>query len=284
MTKRILSNRLFAALAALGALLSFASVAAAAVQPEKGGYWFPRDVSLNGHRIDWLINITMVFVVILFVIMCIWMAMACVKHGRGHVADYDHGDAKKSVTFALCLSALIFFVVDGNLFYNSVKDLDEAFWNFDDAAAHPEVVKVEVNARQWAWDFRLAGPDGKFATADDVVTLNDLRIPKDRPILLQIGAVDVIHSFYVPNMRQKIDAVPGNINLMWFQAKETGEFDIACAQHCGTNHYLMKGKLTILDSAGFDAWAAQASRVSQLDYDEKDMSSHWGWDWMEKTK
>lgn len=109
-----------------------------------------------------------------------------------------------------------------------------------------------------------------------------MRIPKDRPILLQIGATDVLHSFNLPNMRQKMDAVPGHINLMVFQAKETGEFDIACAQHCGTNHYLMKGKLTVLESADYDAWAAQGSKVSQLNYDPNDTASHWGWEWTEK--
>ena len=116
----------------------------------------------------------------------------------------------------------------------------------------------------------------------DVVTLNDLRVPKDRPILLQIGATDVIHSFYLPNVRQKMDAVPGTITHMWFQVTETGEFDIACAQHCGTNHYLMKGKLTILEPADFDAWAEQATKVSSLDFDPNDAASHWGWEWTER--
>lgn len=274
-------------LRALPSLLAFSCVwllagaATADVKPGSG-YGFPHDASLHGHRIDWLIEITMFFCAILFLIMCAWILWACFAHGSKHEAHYEHGDGKHSITVALGLSGLIFFVVDGNLFYHSVKDLSEAFWNFDDAAAHPDVVRVEVNARQWAWDFRLAGPDGKFATSDDVVTLNDLRVPKDRPILLQIGATDVIHSFYLPNMRQKIDAVPGHINLMWFQAKETGEFDIACAQHCGTNHYLMKGKLTVLESTDFDAWAAQGSRISQLNYDSNDTASHWGWEWTEK--
>jgi len=60
-------------------------------------------------------------------------------------------------------------------------------------------------------------------------------------VILELASADVIHSFYLPNLRLKQDAMPGMINRMWFQAKETGEFDIGCAQHCGTNHYKMKG-------------------------------------------
>lgn len=266
---------------ALGLAL-LAIPAAAAVKPESG-IGFPHDASLDGHRIDWLINITGVFVAILFVIMCVWMAMAAIKHRSGrHVAEYDHGDARKSVTVALGLSALIFFVVDGNLFYFSVKDLSEAFWNFDIPEKDPETVRVEVNARQWAWDFRYPGPDGRFATADDVVTFNDLRIPVGVPVHVEVAAVDVIHSFYLPNFRQKIDAVPGTINSLWFEAKETGQFNIACAQHCGVNHYLMKGYLTVLTPEDYASWMAQAAEVSARTDDPADPSTRWGWDW--KTK
>src|SRR2546422_568876 len=70
------------------------------------GWLMPHDASENGRRIDWLLNVTMVFVVILFVIMVLWMLAAALKHGRHHKAEYDHGDAVKQVTFALGLSAL----------------------------------------------------------------------------------------------------------------------------------------------------------------------------------
>src|SRR5688572_22295352 len=100
---------------ALGACSMLAvSLAHAAPQPESG-WGLPRDVSQDGHRIDWLIKITGLFVGILFVIMCIWMVTAVVKHNEKHEAEYDHGNARHQVRFAAALSALIFFVVDGNL-------------------------------------------------------------------------------------------------------------------------------------------------------------------------
>lgn len=266
------------------ALLTCASVwamsglALAAPQPE-AGIGLPRDVSVDGHRIDWLIKVTMGFVVILFVIMCIWMLTACLKHRENHKAEYDHGDARHQVRFAAGLSALIFFVVDGNLWFNSTTDVNNVFWNFDKVEANAATVKIEINAHQWAWDARYAGPDGKFNTKDDIVTLNDVRVPVGVPVMLELASTDVIHSFSLPNLRVKQDAMPGMINKMWFQAKETGEFDIGCTQHCGTNHYKMKGKLTVLSADEYAKWAAESSANGARVYSEDDKEAHWGWDW-----
>jgi cytochrome c oxidase subunit II len=257
---------------------SFAALAA--VAPESG-VGLPRDVSQEGWRIDFLMNITHVFNIILFVIMCVWMGMACFRHGRSHTAEYDKGESKRSVKIALTLSAVIFLIVDGNLFVNTIVDLNDAFWNFDAVNKNPKTVRIEVNAHQWAWDGRYAGTDGKFGTEDDVVVWNDFKIPKDTPVYLQLASTDVIHSFYLPNFRSKMDAVPGQVNHMLVQAKETGEFDIGCAQHCGTHHYKMRGQLTVLSEADFQQWLAEASTSSQRGFDADDQAAHWGWDWKE---
>jgi cytochrome c oxidase subunit II len=272
-------------------LLLLPSVAAAEVKPE-AEIWLPRDVSLEGHRIDSLINVTSIFVVLLFVTMCIWLAITMIKHRSGRTADYDHGNSKHHVMVALGLSAAIFLIVDGNLFVNSMLDLNQAFWAWERTAG-PEVVRIEINARQWAWEARYAGPDGEFATQDDIVTLNDIRVPIDTPVAIQMASVDVIHSFYLPNLRVKTDAVPGTINRLWFQvdgkrlAEAPGnEFDLACAQHCGTHHYKMKGKLTAYSKEAFQAWSREASAMSSLDYDKNDQpaktQAHWGWKWQER--
>ncbi len=252
-----------------------------AVPPLAGGngWSLPPDVSVDGWRIDSLLRSTMFFVVVMFSIMVIWMVLACVKHGRHHKAEYDHGDGKKQITFALGLSAAIFFVVDGNLFVNSTWDTHVAFWDFARAESQPNRVRVQINARQWAWDVRYAGPDGTFNTEDDIVTLNDLRIPVDAPVIIQLTSTDVLHSIYLPHLRAKIDAVPGTVNRLWFQAQKTGRFEIACAQHCGMAHYKMAGVLTVMPADEFAAWAARASANSVQAYDPKDKDAHWGWPW-----
>ena len=126
-------------------------------------------------------------------------------HNRKHRAHYDLGSARKQTLKALGLSVLIFAVVDGNLFINGLRDIDQAFWNFDAAEAHPQALRIQVNAHQWAWDFRYAGPDGKFNNQDDIVTTNDLRVPIGVPVVLQLAASDVLHSFSLPHFRVKQD-------------------------------------------------------------------------------
>jgi cytochrome c oxidase subunit 2 len=239
----------------------------------------PHDASVHGYRIDWLMRVTSIFVGIMFAATLGWILWTSFAHGARHRARYDHGNARAQVLKALCLSLLIFGVVDGNLLLSGLADLDDAFWNFDAADRDPRAVRIQVNAHQWAWDARYAGPDGVFNTADDLVTMNDLRVPVDVPVVLQLAATDVLHSFSLPNFRVKQDAVPGMINRLWFQAKETGAFDIACAQHCGTGHYKMRGRLTVLTAAEFAAWARTASELGAAAYDPADTGAHWGWDW-----
>jgi cytochrome c oxidase subunit 2 len=239
----------------------------------------PPDASVHGHRVDWLLNSTSVFVLIMFLATLVWIVWSSLRHGRSHRAQYDLGSGRKQTAKALALSLVIFAVVDGNLFWNGLRDIDKAFWNFDGAEAHPAAVRVEVNAHQWAWDFRLAGPDGKFNSRDDIVTTNDLRVPLGVPVILQLAASDVLHSFSLPHFRVKQDAVPGTINRLWFQAKRTGVFEIPCAQHCGVAHYKMKGLLTVLPPDEHAAWAAEASALSARNFDAADQAAHWGWAW-----
>lgn len=242
-------------------------------------FGLPTDVSVDGWRVDRLMASTTAFVALMFAATLVIILWASARHGAKHRAQYDLGDARKQTVKAVALSTVIFLIVDGNLFVNGLADLDAAFWNFGAAEAHPGAVRIQVNAHQWAWDARYAGPDGEFGTPDDIVTTNDIRVPVGVPVVLQLASIDVLHSFSLPNFRVKQDAVPGSINKLWFQAKATGVFDIACAQHCGVNHYKMRGKLTVLEPAAYAAWASEASALSQEGYDPNDKSAHWAWDW-----
>lgn len=250
--------------------------------PATPGIGLPHDASVDGWRIDWLIDITLIFIAVLFAIMVAWMLWACLRHGRNHPAVYSHGNSRRSVALTLGVAGLVFFTVDGNLFVNSTRDLGEAFRNFEKAEAHPKAVRIEVNARQWAWDVRHPGPDGRFNTRDDIVTLNEMVVPVGRPVIIHLASVDVVHSFSLPNFRVKQDAVPGSINPLWFQAKETGEFPIACQQHCGTNHYLMKGVLRVLTERDYEEWVRDRSALAARAYDPNDTRAHWGWEWRKR--
>ncbi|MEQ8279970.1 MAG: hypothetical protein RKU31_40210 [Deltaproteobacteria bacterium] len=239
----------------------------------------PHDASEHGHNIDWLINITNLFSAVLFAIMCFIMISAFIKHGKKHSAEYDTGDGKNAVMMAMAISAVIFVIVDGNLFVNSTKDVFGTFWNFEKVDKDPQTLKVEVQGRQWMWQMRLAGKDGKFNTSDDALSDHELVVPVNTPVLLQLASPDVIHTFALPHFRIKQDAMPGMINLMWFQGKEEGEFPIVCVQNCGANHYQMAGTLKVVSKEAFDEWVELKVRDSEAVWDEKDAEAHWGWAW-----
>jgi cytochrome c oxidase subunit 2 len=242
----------------------------AAVLPELG-LGLPRDVASEGGRIDALLHQTAGLTAIAAVLLTGVLLVAVLRR-RGSSAS-----PSRALTLGGALA--MFGIIDGNLIVHGLHDIDRVFWSFAEVDARPDVVRVEVNAHQWAWDIRTAGADGKFGTADDVVALNELVVPVGRPVLVQLAAVDVIHSFYVPNLRLKTDAVPGQINSLWFQVTEPGEYEIACAQHCGQGHYKMRGVLRALPAAEYEAFASQATAAAAHGFDPDDATAHWAWPW-----
>lgn len=217
----------------------------------------------------------------LFILMCIILfgAMIMFRAKPGARAVFERGDTKKDAVIALVFSLIIFLGVDGTLLVNSHTDVNEVFWNFPEK--DPEVLKVEVLAQQWAWNFRYAGRDGKFNTPDDIVTFNDFRVPEGKKVLLQMQSKDVIHSFFLAQCRIKRDVNPGEITRLWFQTKPNtaGEYSVACAQMCGYAHYMMQGKFRVLTKAQWDAWYDEAAQWSSLAYDPAKADQHWGWEW-----
>lgn len=138
-----------------------------------------------------------------------------------------------------------------------------------------EAVRVRVVGEQFAWNVQYPGPDGKFgrtdiklvsadnplgldrtdpAAKDDVTTINQLNLPVDRPVLVQLSSKDVIHSFGLYEMRVKQDAIPGMTIPVWFIPNRAGEYEITCSQLCGLGHFRMRGFVTIQSQAEFTKW------------------------------
>ena len=139
-------------------------------------------------------------------------------------------------------------------------------------------------AEQFAWNIHYPGADGVFGTTrldlvdaefnplgldrddpyavDDITTINQLHIPVNKPVLIQLSSKDVIHSFALPVMRVKQDAVPGMEIPVWFVPIKIGNWEIACAQLCGLGHYRMRGFLTVESAEDYEAWlAAEAEKL-----------------------
>ena len=141
---------------------------------------------------------------------------------------------------------------------------------------------VRVVAEQFAWNVHYPGPDGRFgrtapgllgpanalgldradpAAKDDVTTINQLHLPVDKPVIVHLSSKDMVHSFALPQMRVKQDAIPGIAQPVWFTPTMTGEWEIACSQLCGLGHYRMRGFYTVHTQADFDAWFAEETAL-----------------------
>jgi cytochrome c oxidase subunit 2 len=240
----------------------------------------PRDASLDGHLVDGAIGYLTLTTGIAFAAALAFLLVAIVFHRararrtRGH---HTHGLRVRDGALMFTVALVMFVAVDVTLALRTSRDLETRFWRYPDG--DPQALRVEVTARQWAWTFRTAGPDGRFGTADDVVTLNELDIPVGHPIYLKLRSRDVVHSLYLPNFRTKIDAIPGMTTRMWFQATVPGQFEIACAQHCGVNHYKMRGLLYARPEADYRDRLARAETDSRLRYDPGAPAATGGWDW-----
>jgi cytochrome c oxidase subunit 2 len=271
------SVRAFLSRLATGLLLAPASLLA---EPTKSWWRPPVDVSKDGYRVDflfWYVSWVCIFAFVLVFGALIVFSIRF-RARPGHRALYDHGTRRASIMFTTVLAIAVFLSLDMVIVWRSQVSVREYLYNYPSG---PDVVKIEVMPQQWAWNFRYAGPDGIFNTADDVVTLNDMRIPAGHPVMLNLKAKDVIHSFYIPNFRVKHDANPGYVTRMWFQSKETGKFEIACSQMCGWAHYKMRGELTVLNDTDYKAWLTAAEADAARRHDPADKDAMWGWSWVQ---
>ncbi len=243
----------------------------------------PALASTHGGQIDDMIGWVHVFMLVLFVgwggfyVYC----LIRFRRSRNPVANYtgvkSHASAYSEVGVA---------VVEAVLLVGFAIPLWAA--RVDDMPPESQSLVVQVTGEQFAWNVHYPGPDGKFgrtdlklldiqsnplgidrddpAAKDDVTTLNQLYLPVNKPIIVKLRSKDVIHSFGVPELRVKQDAIPGLTIPIWFVPNVTTaemrtrkgnpefQYEIACAQLCGLGHARMRGFVTIQTAEEFQKW------------------------------
>ena len=107
-----------------------------------------------------------------------------------------------------------------------------------------DAMAIKVTARQWSWSFEY--PNGKQSTV--------LFAPIGKPMKMEVRSADMVHGFFIPSFRLKIDAVPARTNTTWFQATKVGSYDIECTVICGVDHSLMLSKVIVVPEDEFKAW------------------------------
>lgn len=268
---------------AAGLLPVLALLCLAGVAEAQGKRWAPLEAASDyGYRFGELFWLITTLCSIAFGIVIILIAIPAIRDRArpGHKAHFDHGSSLHDKRLTAVISITTFIVLDAWVLVIAMKDLREAYWAIP-AVDEPGVHQVEVLAQQWAWNFRHAGSDGEFGTADDIQEMNHLTVPKDRAVSLQMTSKDVIHSLFLPEMRMKKDVNPGAINETWFKPITAGEFTILCAELCGYAHYQMHGKLTVLDTEDYNAWEEAASQLAAAAHDPEDAEAQWAWEWQE---
>lgn len=227
-----------------------------------GRWWFPKAISEHGPAYDQQFMLTIIVVGIAFVAAQAALGYALWRFqdtGGGTRAVYSHGNNRMEIIWT-AITAAIFITV--------ALLGQRVWWNLHMNPAPPGSAQVKVLAQQFQWNFHYAGADGAFgrtdpakisdesinyiglddtdaAAKDDVVT-QTLVAQAGRPIELTLTARDVTHSFWVPPLRFKQDAVPGLDVKVHFTPQVAGRYEIACAELCGQQHYKMRAYMLVL--------------------------------------
>jgi cytochrome c oxidase subunit 2 len=232
----------------------------------------PESISQMAREIDAQFFLTLVITGIVFVLAQGILGLFVLRYRDrpGSRARYVHGHTLVEAGGA---------VVIGIVFVGLAISAQGVWARLHLSAGPTAPLLVEITGEQFAWNIRYPGPDGRFgrtspelynpetnpvgiagddpAGRDDVVVLNTLAVPADRPVELQLGSKDVLHSFFMPVLRIKQDTVPGMRIPLRFTAEKPGQYEIACAELCGLGHYRMRGFLQVLGEAEFQRWLVE---------------------------
>ena len=240
------------------------------------GWWFS-PLASNWSSIDNAIIITFwvvgfVFVTLgLFLVYCLWNF----RYQKNRRSEYKPED-KKLETILVVVSAVAVAVLLApglSVWNNYIKVPKDA-------------VTVEVLAYQWGWNYRLPGEDGVLGKTnirnisddnpyglylndpygkDDLIVQDaDLHLQLDVNVKFLLRSIDVLHNFYVPEFRAKMDMVPGLVTYYWITPTKIGEYEILCAELCGIGHYVMFGKVVVEEKKDYSNWLAQQMSFEQI--------------------
>ena len=232
--------------------------------------WWWTPVASNWGNIDTTIELTFWITGTVFVAVCLFMSY-CVwryRYRPDRKAEYKPEDKKLEFRLtALTALGVIALLAPGLVVWNKYVTVPE------------NALKIEVVAYQWGWNYRLPGNDGILGTTDislindenpyglnpedpnskdDIIVMDaDLHLEINQPVKVELRSYDVLHNFYVPQFRAKMDTLPGIITYYWFTPTKTGDYEILCAEFCGTGHYAMRGKVFVDEKQDYSNWLAE---------------------------
>jgi cytochrome c oxidase subunit 2 len=212
-------------------------------------WWLPENVSTYGRDIDWLFELIYWITGVTFILVTVTMIAFLVMYRDrpGRRARYTHGSTPLEIAWTV-VPALILVVL---------TFLSAPAWSRIKMNVPPSDLAIEVTAKQFNWQVVYPGGDGKFGTGDDKAFLDEIHVPVNKVVHVNLKSVDVIHSFFVPQFRMKQDAVPGRAIMQWFEATKPGKYELPCAELCGFGHSGMKGWVYVHTEDEYKKWAAE---------------------------
>ncbi|QSR89540.1 hypothetical protein IT6_04505 [Methylacidiphilum caldifontis] len=232
----------------------------------------------HGHQVDQFLELILWFMLILFVIWSSFFVYSLFKFSKKKHPQANYEGLKAD--WPKHLEWGVIFVEMVLLFGFSIPLWGKRVLNPPSVS---EAIVVEAIAQQFGWLFHYPGADGKLgrrdnflidpmnpigldkndpASKDDIVTMNEMHVPVGKPLLVQIGSKDVVHNFYIIQMRIQRDAIPGLTIPLWFTPIKTGRFEIACGQLCGVGHFAMKGYLVVESVEEYNNWLKQMAEMN----------------------
>ncbi len=206
-------------------------------------FWMPEQASTLAPGVDTILHIINGICYFFFFLIIIVMFWFMFKYRRRtHVADTGGPTHNTPLEVTWTVIPLILVIV---IFYIGLKQYVHI------RTAPQNSYPIDVMAQRWFWTFNY--PNG--AETSDL-----LMVPVGRPVKLTMGSDDVIHSMFIPAFRVKQDVVPGKVTDLWFEATKLGEFDLFCAEYCGTQHSQMIGKVVVLDEAEFEVMIEEEAK------------------------
>jgi cytochrome c oxidase subunit 2 len=243
-----------ARLPALVGLLSLAMLAYAGSALADGGGFSPvKPASPNAERISTTYWFVFGFAAAIFLLVEIALVVFIVRfRSRGRSRDVEGPQVRGHVRLELLWTAvpvLMLATISVFVFYKlpGIKDVPSA-------GAAGSQLQVGVEGRQFYWEFTY--PNG-------VVAIDHLRVPVGRPVRLEVTSPveDVIHSWWIPALGGKVDAIPGHPNHTWFEAKRAGTYTGQCAEFCGIQHAAMRATVEAVPADQFDTWLSEQARA-----------------------
>jgi len=212
--------------------------------------WFPENISTFGGDIDGVFALIYYVVGFWFLLTegVLFYFIFRYRRRPGQPARYVRGERLTEVAWVLVPAAIVLMLDLG------IDAASGPVWARVKEQQPPGGVDVRATGKQFNWEFTYPGPDGKFDTPDDLTMDNELHVPVGQNVHVVLRSKDVIHSFFIPNVRLKQDVLPGRTIKAWFNATKTGTYEIACAELCGFGHYNMRGFLTVHSADDYQRW------------------------------